>query len=83
MLVRLAKKAMALPIPVDRPANNVRRKAVNTGRGMAMKDWELVYQKRAKYGYVSKNRPNHLQRMARPAGGMAWFGDKAFHSRGN
>ncbi|MCS2889427.1 hypothetical protein NXV14_23485 [Bacteroides fragilis] len=30
-----------------------------------------------------ENGPNHLQRMARPAGGMARFGDKAFHSRGN
>ena len=31
VLVRLAKNAIALPIPVDIPANDVRKNAISTG----------------------------------------------------
>ena len=48
VLVRLAKKAMALPMPVDIPANSVRRNGTNTCCDMAMTDWELVLQRERK-----------------------------------
>ena len=54
VLVRLAKKAMALPMPVDIPANSVRRNGTNTCCDMAMTDWELVLQKRTKIYFVQK-----------------------------
>ena len=54
VLVRLAKKAMALPMPVDIPSNSVRRNGTNTCCDMAMTDWELVLQKRTEIYFVQK-----------------------------
>ncbi|UQT36430.1 hypothetical protein M5E82_07345 [Parabacteroides distasonis] len=45
---------MALPMPVDIPANSVRRNGTNTCCDMAMTDWELVLQKRTKIYFVQK-----------------------------
>ena len=52
--MRLAKNAIALPIPVDIPANDVRKDAISTGLDMSMMDWKLVRQKRTKVCFVQK-----------------------------
>ena len=47
VLVRLAKKAMALPMPVDIPANSVRRNGTKNWCDLGMSEWGFVGDLRA------------------------------------